>query len=144
MGGFKTRYLDVAQTLKSSIKQTKDTQLKEYLGRAAVSRAYEAVFLEIYYYITDDLKVSYSQIKKEAKEYYKQKGLKIPINKHTAVGAYIAVYYGEVYGKIFEDLRLARNDVDYNLELQYISNIIKEVNTYIKKAEIILKEVLGQ
>ncbi|NPA58781.1 MAG: hypothetical protein GXN94_05760 [Aquificae bacterium] len=117
--------------------------MREYLGRTVISRVYGAVFLELYYHITEELKISYTQLKKTAKEYYKQKGLKVPINKHTAVGAYIATCYGEIYGKIFEDLRLARNDVDYNLRLQYVGDVEREVDTYIKKAEILLKEVLG-
>ncbi|MDQ7056682.1 MAG: hypothetical protein Q9M89_09630 [Persephonella sp.] len=43
----RNRYLDVAKIIRSSLKQTKHKELKEYLGRTAISRAYEAVFLEL-------------------------------------------------------------------------------------------------
>ncbi|NPA52570.1 MAG: hypothetical protein GXO22_06715 [Aquificae bacterium] len=138
----KTKYLEVAQIIRSSIKQTRNKQLKEYLGRTAISRAYEAVFLEIYYYITDDLKTSYTQMKRIAKEYYKQKGLKVPINKHTAVGAYIAMNYGEVYGRMYNELRNMRNKVDYYIEIGILITI-PMVDMYIKIAEIILNEVVS-
>ncbi|MDQ7055003.1 MAG: hypothetical protein Q9M89_00200 [Persephonella sp.] len=132
----RNRYLDVAKIIRNSLKQTKHKELKEYLGRTAISRAYEAVFLELFYYFTEDLKVSYTQMKKLAREYYKEKGLKdVPINKHTSVGAYVAVNYGEVYGELYEKLRKARNDVDYNLELE-----IFPLELELMKFQIILKE----
>ena len=138
----KNKYLEVAKIIKNSISQTKDEKLKEYLARTAISRAYEAVFLELFYYFTEDLKISYTELKTIAKDYYKQKGIKISINKHTVVGAYMSLKYGEIYGKMFEDLRLARNDVDYNLILQYVD--IAETRKYIKKAEIISQEVIKE
>ncbi len=136
----KNRYLDVAKIILNSLSQTKDKGLKEYLGRTAISRAYEAVFLELYFYFTEDLQISYTELKRIARDYYKQKGIKISINKHTVASAYLSLKYGEIYGKMFEDLRLARNDVDYNLILQYVD--IAETRKYIKKAEIILEEVI--
>jgi len=140
----RNRYLDVAKIIRNSLKKTKNKELKEYLGKTAISRAYESVFLELYYHFTEDLEVPYTQMKKIAEEYYKQKGLKVAINKHTAVGAYVAVNYGEVYGELYEKLRKARNDVDYNLELEIFpfGIGIDEVSDYIKRAEIILNEVI--
>ncbi|WP_457638959.1 hypothetical protein [Persephonella sp.] len=145
----KVRYLDVAIIIRNSMKATKktaDSSLIEYLGRTAIYRAYEAVFLEVYYYLENYLNIGYTEIKKEAKEYFNKKGIKISINKHTALGAYIAVNYGEFYGDIYEQLRKARNDVDYNIELQYVNKdvILKEVEEYIKRAQIIIEEVYSR
>ncbi|WP_457643571.1 hypothetical protein [Persephonella sp.] len=140
----KTKYLEVARTIKDFMKKTEDSQLREFLGRTAISRTYEAAFLEIYYHITDDLNITYTQLKSIAKEYYRKKNLKIPINKHTIVGAYIAVNYGEIFGRLFEELRQARNDVDYNLKLELFpfGIGIEEVSEYIKRTEILLDGVL--
>ena len=142
----KTKYLEVAKIIKKQMLQTEDRELKEYLGRTAISRAYEAVFLEIYYYFTEDLNVPYTEMKKIAKEYFKEKGIKpLPsINKHTATSAYLAVKYGEIFGKMYEDLRKARNDVDYYINLQYlnIKVVDKEVSDYIKISEVIINEVI--
>ncbi len=125
----KNRYLDIAKIILNSLSQIKDKNLKEYLGRTAISRAYEAVFLELYFYFTEDLKISYTELKTIAKDYYKQKGIKISINKHTAISAYLSLKYGEIYGEIFEQLRKAKNDVDYNMELKFINEelILKEL-----------------
>ena len=140
----KTKYLEVAKIIRSSLSQTKDEKLKEYLGRTAISRAYEAVFLELFFYFTEDLNIPYTQMKKLAKEHFAKQKLKIPINKHTVVGAYLEINYGKLYGRLFEELRQARNDVDYNLNLQtFLFGIgMQEVSDYIKRAEIILKGVL--
>jgi len=47
------RYLDVAKIILNSISQTgkkleKDKDLKNYLARTAISRAYEGVFLDLF------------------------------------------------------------------------------------------------
>ncbi|WP_457643822.1 hypothetical protein [Persephonella sp.] len=149
MGDNKTyyvKYLDVAKLLKNKmieIKNPATDSLVEYLGRTAISRAYEAVFLQVYYFIDKNLNTKYSDMKRLAKEYFTEKGIKISLNKHTVLGACIAVNYGEFYGHVYEQLRKARNDVDYNVELQYVDKdlILKEVDEYIKRAEIILEEV---
>jgi len=60
----KNRYLDVAKIILNSLPQTKNKKIKEYLGRTAISRAYEAVFLELYFYFTEDLQISYTELKR--------------------------------------------------------------------------------
>lgn len=140
------RYLDVAKIILNSISQTdkelkKDTSLRDYLARTAISRAYEGLFLDLYYYFTDYLKIPYTEMKKVAKEFYKEKGVKIPINKHTAVGAYLSINYGEKFGLMYEKLRKARNEVDYYLDISIpLDN--KSIKEYIKMAEIIISGVI--
>ena len=143
----RNRYLDVAKIILNSISQTdkelkKDFSLRDYLARTAISRAYEGVFLDLFYHFTDDLKVSYKEMKKVAKEFYKNKGVKVPINKHTAVGAYLSIQYGEKLGLMYEKLRKARNEVDYYLDISIpLDN--KSIKEYIKMAEIIISEVVS-
>ena len=49
----KTKYLEVAKIIKDSLSKTKDEKLKEYLGRTAISRTYETVFLELFFYFIE-------------------------------------------------------------------------------------------
>ena len=137
----RNKYLEVSRLLRNFFIQVDDKELKEYIGRTAISRAYEAVFLELFFYFTEDLGVSYAKMKRKAKEYYKEKNVKVPLNKHTTIGAYLTVKYGVAFGKMYEKLRKTRNDVDYYINLDYVIDE-KLVDENIKSADIILNSVM--
>ncbi|WP_456384049.1 hypothetical protein [Persephonella sp.] len=139
----KNGYLKIAEILRDVMINSKDEKIKEYAGRTAISRTYEAVFLEVYYFIEEELRLPYEVLKSNARVYYSMKIKKnIPINKHTAVGAFIALTYGENLGRLYNELRTMRNKVDYHIEIPNLIDI-KTVDYYIYIGKIVLKEVLG-
>lgn len=107
--------------------------------RSVISRLYESLFLELFFYITEEKGYSYEQLKTIAKEHFKKENKKLPINKHTIVGAFLEINYG-ILGSMYQELRELRNRVDYKKDsITDIDEVV--IKDYIKTAKIILDGV---